>query len=262
LDKASFINKCQVTIVKGSGNFCTFYITGGITDNGTYDTFNITPIAMVGSFANNDPVTVAFDRMSTVSLPYFTAGADPAMGMPWSSGNAQLVTNSDVTGQIIWYTPFYQPWRVKLIGINFAVGGTVVASTTVFHALYVWDRATAKPTTQLGSLSQAIAINTAYALDWGSPLVLDPGYYCTAFLSNKTGVQSLMRGDFSIYGDANYTVSGITYTRPLVYGSASAKTTLPSPETVAPTGFGGSDSSALTYSINSRFFCYHRYQAP
>lgn len=262
MDDGSTIRKAQVTIIKGSGNFCTFYITGALTDNGAYDTFTITPIAMIGSFANGDTVTISFDRLSDANLPYFTAGADPAMGIPWTQNTTQLVNNTGTAGQIIWYTPFFLPWRTKFIGINFSIGGTIVAATTVFHAIYVWDRTTSKPTTQLGSISQAIAINTAYALNWSSPLTLDPGYYCTAFLSNKTGLQSLHYGDFTNLHDENFTVSGITYTRPVCYGSASGKTTLPSPETVAPTGFGGSNSEALGYQVGARYFCYHRFQSP
>ena len=55
LDDSTSTNKtlCYIKKENGTAGFL-FYITGTLTDNGTYDTFSITPIAALGSISNND----------------------------------------------------------------------------------------------------------------------------------------------------------------------------------------------------------------
>jgi collagen type VII alpha len=91
IDDSTSTNKSVCTISKASGAFFSFFTTGTITDNGTYDTFTITPIASGGTIANNDVVQVSFTRVGdkgdtgTTGSPG-AIGATGLMGMPGYDG--------------------------------------------------------------------------------------------------------------------------------------------------------------------------------
>lgn len=82
LDDSTSANKCLAVCQKASGaGYFAFYITGTITDNGTYDTFSITPISSGGSIANNDIFFVSFARVGD-------AGATGSPGSAGATGTA------------------------------------------------------------------------------------------------------------------------------------------------------------------------------
>lgn len=73
LDNGSGTNKILVSIVKQTGSaYFSFYVTSVLTDQGAYDTFNISPISTAGTIANNDTFHV-------IAIP-LEAGATGAAG--------------------------------------------------------------------------------------------------------------------------------------------------------------------------------------
>jgi hypothetical protein len=118
------------------------------------------------------------------------------------------------------------------------------------------------PTDLLASVSQAVAASTHYAKDFASPVTLSPALYAAAFLCDKVGTQSCLFGDHTMDGEAFTHFSGASIKRPRLFAGAAGKTTLPNPETVAPTGYDTVALAAEAYALQTTFFNFFRYQAP
>jgi hypothetical protein len=177
--------------------------------------------------------------------PLFGDAGNPVMGVPGMAKQGIFNVNP-FTGQRIWYSPFIVRRRTKFIGVTFVVGGTAASSPTYRAGLYKWDKATGKPTTLLGEVSQAVTITTTYNKDFAAPIICEPGQYCSAFLANQTGIQSVLQNSsMEFEGDNSFRVNSNLFQHPQVYGSATGKTTLPNPETVAPTPFQDTQGTAL-----------------
>ncbi len=59
IDNSTSSNKCLVIVTK-AGGYIAFWITAALSDQGTYDTYAITPISSTGTFSNNDLCNIAF----------------------------------------------------------------------------------------------------------------------------------------------------------------------------------------------------------
>ncbi len=253
--------RASVFVRSSSGAFLELFVNGPATDNGSYDTFPITPAAAAGTIANSDACNVSFVPGGDSAPFYNAATTDPVMGIPGVNSFTQMGTNT-FTGQRIFYSPFLLRQRTKFIGVNAITGGTVSTSPTFYWGIYKWDRANAMPTELLASVSQAVVANTHYARDFATPVSLAPGLYAAAFLCDKTGTQSCFYGDHTMEADAFVHVSGGAFKRPRLFASAAGKTSLPNPETAAPTGFDSAVLGAEAYALQTTFFNFFRYQAP
>lgn len=93
LDDSTSANKTLVIAQKQSGEFFAFFITGALTDAGTYDSFPITPITTFGSIANNDILYLTFIRTGDKGDTGTTGatGREPALYYLWNTNTA----NSD-----------------------------------------------------------------------------------------------------------------------------------------------------------------------
>lgn len=116
IDDGSSIRKCLVTCQKQGGiGYITFYVTGTLTDNGTYDTFSITPVSSGGSITNNDVFFLTFMRTGDMGLPVGnsflwntnTASSDPTSGKlkvnnaSLASATSLFISETDFFGNAI-----------------------------------------------------------------------------------------------------------------------------------------------------------------
>lgn len=254
--------RATVIVRKSTGAFRAFLINGQASDQGTYDTFPITPITAGGTINGNDLCYVTVVPGGDNAPLYQAYAPDPVYGLPPGTGGLFNATSNTLTGQRIWYTPFALFQRAKFVGVLMKTGGTISSSPTVFMGLYTWDRATAKPTTLLASVSQAApAINTVYQLDYASPAFLEPGMYAAAILIDRTGIQSLVMWE-GVYplSDAMAHFSGNTLLKPAVFGSATGQTTLPNPNTAAPTAFNDVRGTAEAFANGVTHCFLHKFQ--
>lgn len=82
LDDSNSSYKTLVIAQKvGSTAYFTFFITGAITDNGSYDSFPITPVASAGSISNGDAFNLNFARVGDKG----TIGKNAGHAFQWNT---------------------------------------------------------------------------------------------------------------------------------------------------------------------------------
>lgn len=91
IDNSTSTNKCLVLAQKAGGTaILTFFITSVLTDNGTYDTFSITPIGSTGTIANGDALFLNFfpigDKGTTGNTG--STGPEAAYHYLWNAGTS------------------------------------------------------------------------------------------------------------------------------------------------------------------------------
>src|SRR5439155_14165750 len=106
IDDSTSTNKVLVMAIKQGGSaFFSFYITAALTDQGTYDTYPITPISTSGSISNNDVFHLNFallgDKGDTGSTGATgSTGSTGATGATGPSGMVQVSQVQRTSGDI------------------------------------------------------------------------------------------------------------------------------------------------------------------
>lgn len=96
IDNSTSTNKCLVLAQKAGGTaILTFFITSVLTDNGTYDTYSISPIGSTGSVANGDALFLNFFPVGNIGSTGSTGSTGPAGATPSATTQAYSTTTTD-----------------------------------------------------------------------------------------------------------------------------------------------------------------------
>jgi hypothetical protein len=196
---------------------------------------------------------------------YFNPGVatnKPALGVPGAFYPEPMGLNTDVIGQRRWYTPFILRRRTKIIGHNIVTGTTVAASQHALCAIYDWDLANAKPTTNHGILDISLTTtSTAFSGDYGTAFWLEPGYYAYAFLLTQTGTTAILSTEYHFEGVWDFYVASNTFKRGPIYGeNSTGLTTLPTPNSAAMVNYANMAAGVAALNGASRVMYLTRFQ--
>lgn len=256
LDEFNVCERAFFTAIREDNQCFIFgYLLERITDNGSFRDMTFAYISTTtnpgaAALANND-----IFRVCIIPQPGMAgcAGNGTCSGVPGFS-TPQAVTSITVTGQRRFFTPFVIHRRTRLAQVDFRVGATAANTPTYFFGIYKWDFQ-GRPTTLLGSVSQAVAVNTTY--NKALSLLLEPSLYAIGFLADKVGTQTLsMPGynAFPFWQDMFLNASNIIV-NPMVYGDpAGSATALANPNAATMTKYfdwASSTTEALVATIRA-----------
>lgn len=115
-----------LTIIKDGApsNMLVLDVTGALTDNGTWDNFNVTPLVTTGSFANGDTVRLSFERSGDAGLSGVL------------TPTAKSATYTAVSGDLIQTTNSFTitlptPTAGRIVGVQVADARTYGAPVTI-----------------------------------------------------------------------------------------------------------------------------------
>ena len=138
-DDGTSPNKARVKMSAASNPaiYFEFFITGALTDNGTWDTIPIVQIGASGTFTNAMPVIINVDHVGNLGGTGGTgaAGSVGATGPTGPTGPSAVATQADqetATSTAVFVTPArqqYHPSAPKSWGYFTVTGGTVALQT-------------------------------------------------------------------------------------------------------------------------------------
>jgi len=141
--------------------FAVFQITGSVTDNGTWDTFNLTYVAGGGAFSDGDPLTLTFAR--TGDNPSIIGNHEVVL----HSGNGHGSTNTMIRR---YTTALVNTGTAMTYADSASNGMSVTINESGLYNIYIADR-TAGGTPTFGVTVNSAQLTTSIASVSTSALV-------------------------------------------------------------------------------------------